>query len=72
MEYGLVKINSKKQNFKTIIIGYEDGKLLKMKGKVIPWKQYFVGTTHSKYSLIRLSNARYGHLNFDSISQLQK
>jgi hypothetical protein len=36
MEDGLVKINSIKQNFKTIMTGYEDGKLLKMKGKVIP------------------------------------
>jgi hypothetical protein len=42
MEYGLVKINSKKKNFKTIIIGYEDGKLLRMKGKFIPQKPDFV------------------------------
>jgi len=32
MEYGLVKINSVKQNLKTVMTGYEDGKLLRMKG----------------------------------------
>jgi hypothetical protein len=32
MEDGLVKINSVKQNMQTMMIGYEDGKLLRMKG----------------------------------------
>jgi hypothetical protein len=35
MEDGLVKINSVKQNMKTMMIGYEDGKLLRMKGTII-------------------------------------
>jgi len=43
MEYGLVKINSIKDNLKIVMTGYEDGMLLRMKGKVIPQNQYFVG-----------------------------
>ena len=34
MEDGLVKINSVKQNMKKMMIGYEDGKLLRMKGQL--------------------------------------
>jgi hypothetical protein len=51
MEDGLVKINSTKQNLKTIMTGYEDGKLLRMKGKVIPWKQDFAGVVDSIFHL---------------------
>ena len=36
MEDGLVKINSVKQNMKTVMTGYEDEKLLRMKGTIIP------------------------------------
>jgi hypothetical protein len=35
MQDGLVKIMSVKDNLKTIMIGYEDGKLLRMNGNVI-------------------------------------
>jgi hypothetical protein len=35
MQDGLVNIKSEKDNLKTIMIGYEDGKLLRMNGKVI-------------------------------------
>ena len=36
MEDGLIKIKSVKQNMKTFMTGYEDGKLLRMIGTVIP------------------------------------
>jgi hypothetical protein len=38
MEDGWININSVKQNFKTIINGYEDGKLLRLQGIIIPHK----------------------------------
>ena len=72
MEDGLVKINSVKQNMKTVMIGYEDGKLLRMKGTIIPRHSDFAGATSTDISPIRLWHVRYGHLNFDSLSQLQK
>ena len=72
MEDGLVKINSVKQNMKTVMTGYEDGKLLRMKGTVIPINYDFAGAASTDISLIRLWHVRYGHLNFESLSQLQK
>jgi hypothetical protein len=35
MEDGLIKINSVKHNFKIVMKGYEDGKLLRIQGIVI-------------------------------------
>ena len=52
--------------------GYEDGKMLRMKGIVIPRHSDFAGTTSTNISPIRLWHVRYGHLNFDNLSQLQK
>ena len=52
--------------------GYEDGKLLRMKGTVIPQKHDFAAIVESNNSPIRLWHARYGHLKFGSLSQLQK
>ena len=72
MEDGLVKINSIKQNMKTVMTCYEDGKLLRMKGIFIPRNYDFVGATSTEISPIILWHVRYGHLNFDSLSQLQK
>jgi len=72
MEDGLVKINSVKQNLKTIMTGYEDGKLLRMKGTVIPRHFDFAGAVTTGISPIRLWHVRYGHLNFEGLSQLQK
>jgi hypothetical protein len=72
MEDGLVKINSVKQNMKTMMTSYEDGKLLRMKGTVIPRHSDFVGAISTCISPIRLWHVRYGHLNFESISQLKK
>jgi hypothetical protein len=72
MEDGLVKINSVKQNMKIVMTSYEDGKLLRMKGKVIPRHSNFVGTVSTGISPIILWYVRYGHLNFESLSQLQK
>ena len=72
MEDGLVKINSVKQNMKTLMTGYEDGKMLRMKGTFIPRHSDFVGAESTNISPIILWHVRYGHLNFDSLSQLQK
>ena len=72
MQDGSVKINSIKQNMKTIMRGYEDGKLLRMKGTVIPKHCHFTGAASIDISPIRLWHVRYGHLNFESLSQLQK
>jgi hypothetical protein len=43
-----------------------------MKGKFIPQKKVFAREVSSYISPIRLWHARYGILNFDSLSQLQK
>jgi hypothetical protein len=72
MEDGLVKINSVKQNMKTMMIGYEDGKLLRMEGTVIPRHLDFAGTISRCISPIILWHVRYGHLNFESLHQLKK
>ena len=72
MEDGLVKINSVKQNMKTVMAGYEDGKLLRMKGIVIPRNSDFAGVASTDISPTKLWQVKYGHLNFDSLSQLQK
>ena len=72
MEDGLVKINSVKHSLKTVMTGYEDGKLLRMRGTIIPRHFDFAGAMTTRISPIRLWHVRYGHLNFDSISQLQK
>jgi hypothetical protein len=72
MEDGLVKINSVKQNMKTMMKGYEYGKLLRMKGTVIPRHYDFAGAVSTGISPIRLWHVRYGHLNFESLSQFQK
>ena len=52
--------------------GYEDGKILRMKEKVIPLKKDFAGVVDSTISPIRLWHVQYKHLNFESLSQLQK
>ena len=70
MEDGLVKINSVKQNMKTVMTGYEDGKLLRMKGAVIPRNSNFASATSTNISPIRLWHVRYGHLKFEILSQL--
>jgi hypothetical protein len=70
MEDGLVKINSVKQNMKIVMTIYEDGKLLRMKGTIIPRHSDFAGTLSTGISPIRLWHVRYGHLNFESLSQL--
>jgi hypothetical protein len=47
-------VNSINDNFKTIMVGYEDGKLLRLKGRAITRKQSFVGAIDSRISLSRL------------------
>jgi hypothetical protein len=51
LEDGLVKINSIKQSLKTVMTGYEDGKLLRMKGTVIPRNSDFAGAVTTKFHL---------------------
>jgi hypothetical protein len=57
---------------KIVMTCYEDGKLLRMKGTIIPRHSDFVGTVSTGISPIRLWHVRYGHLNFEILSQLQK
>jgi transposase InsO family protein len=71
MEDGLVKIMSVKDNLKTIMSGYEDGKLLRMNGKVIKRKEEVATTSNSKMSSFRLWHFRFGHLNFESLLKLK-
>jgi hypothetical protein len=47
MEDGLVKINSIKENFKTMMMVYEDGNIIRIKWKVIPRKKYFAGVVNA-------------------------
>ena len=72
MEDGLVKINSVKQNMKIVMTGYEDGKLLRMKRTIIPRNSDFAGAASIEISPIRFWHVRYGHINFECLSQLQK
>jgi hypothetical protein len=71
MQDGLVNIKLEKDNLKTIMSGYEDGKFLRMKGKFIPRKHDFATAMNSKMSSFRLWNFRFGHLNFDSLLKLK-
>jgi hypothetical protein len=71
MEDGWIKINSVKQNFKTIMNGYEDGKLLRIQGTIIPRKQDFAASMDLSPSSLRLWHYRFGHLNFESLSKLK-
>jgi hypothetical protein len=70
MQYGLVKINSEK-DLKTIMTRYEDGKLLRMNGKVIQRKEEVATTMNFEMSSFRLWHFRFGHLNFDSLLKLK-
>jgi hypothetical protein len=72
MEDGLVKINSIKQNMKTVMTSYKYGKLLRKKGTVIPRHSDLVGTISTCISPIILWHVRYGHINFESLSRLKK
>jgi hypothetical protein len=67
MEYGLVKINLIKENLKIMMTRYEDAKLLRMKGKVIPKKHDFAGAINSEISSFRLWHFQFGLLNFESL-----
>jgi hypothetical protein len=54
MQDGSVKIKSDKDHLKTIMVEYEDGKLLRMNGKVIQTKEEFVTIVNSKMSSFKL------------------
>jgi hypothetical protein len=72
MEDDLAKINSTKQIMKTMMTGYEDEKWLRIKGTVILRNSDFAGVVSIGISPIILWHVIYGHLNFESLSQLQK
>ena len=50
---------------------YEDGKLLRMNGKVIQRKQEVAAIVNSEMSSFRLWHFLFGHLNFDSLLKLK-
>jgi hypothetical protein len=66
----MIKINLEKDVLKTTMIGYEDGKLLRMKGTIIPKMKEFVGSIEIEITPIRLWHVHFGHLNVDSLIQL--
>ena len=57
MEYGWVKINSTKHNLKTVMMGYEDGKPLRVKGKIHSSEERIYGKCgfNSKFKRKRIS-----------------
>jgi hypothetical protein len=71
MQDDLVKIKSEKDNLKTIMTGYEDGKLLRMNGKSIQRKQDVAAIVNSEMSSFRLWHFRFGHLNFDNLLKIK-
>jgi hypothetical protein len=71
MEDGLIKINSVKNNFKTMMNGYEDGKLLRIQGTIIPRNQDLATSVDLSSSSLRLWHYRFGHLNFEILSKLK-
>ena len=70
IEYGIIKIKSIKDNYKTTMTCSEDGKLIRMKGIVIPRMQEFIGLVKTGITLIRLWHVHFGNLNVDSIIHL--
>jgi hypothetical protein len=50
---------------------YEDGKLLRMNGKVNQRKKEVASTMNSEMSSFRLWHFRFGQLNFDSLLKLK-
>jgi hypothetical protein len=70
-QYGLVKIKSEKDNLKTIMSTYEDGKLLIMNGKVIQRKQEVSTIVNSEMSSFSVWHFQFGHLKFDSLLKLK-
>ena len=60
-----------KRMHKTVMTGYEEGKLLRMKGTVIPRSKEdlkeFAGLVEIDVSPIQLWHIRFGHLNVDSL-----
>lgn len=47
-------------NYKTLMIGYENGKLLRIKGTIIPRIQEFTGLVETGITPIRLWHVRFG------------
>ena len=68
---GIVEINFKNYNLNILMIGYEDGKLLRMKGTIISRNNDFVGIVKYEISSFRLWHSQFGHWNFDSLITLK-
>ena len=51
--------------------GYEDGKLLRLQGTIIPHKQNFGESVDLSHNSLRLWHYRFGHLNFEILSKLK-
>jgi hypothetical protein len=71
MKDDLVNIKSEKDKLKTIMTGYQYGKLLRMNGKSIQRKQDVAAIVNSEMSSFRLWNFRFGHLNFDNLLKIK-
>jgi hypothetical protein len=71
MEDGLIKNKSVKNNFKAVMNGYEDGKILRIQGTVIPRNQDLVALVDLSSSSLRLWHYRFGHLNLEILSKLK-
>ena len=52
--------------------GYGNGNLLRMKGTIIPQMKEFEGAVENRITPIKLFHIHFGHLNVDSLIQLQQ
>ena len=69
---GIVEIRKSSDN-QVIMIGYEDGKLLKLKGSSARVHNYAYLSQHGEGNLSSslLWHARFGHVNYDSLCLLR-
>ena len=70
---GIVEIRKSSDN-QVIMTGYEDGKLLKLKGSSARVQNYAYLSQHGEGNLSSSSlwHARFGHLNYNSLRLLRK
>ena len=70
---GIVEIRKSSDNQVTMT-GYEDGKLLKLKGSSARVQKYAYFSQHGEGNLSSrlLWHARFGHLNYNSLHLLRK
>ena len=70
---GIVEIRNFFDN-RVIMIGYEDGKLVKLKDSSARFQNYAYLSQHGEgnFSSSLLWHARFGHLNYNSLRLLRK